>query len=163
MTVIFAIDPGASYCGCAIFADDKLFATATVKVDETRRAYRPSRLSEAVASWYSSVVSEVPVKLVVEHMEIYPRQKEPPNDVLSVQTVTGALLASIRANEYVSPLPKEWKGQLPKAVHHNRLRSKLSPGDAAVEQRCKTDGRRKAQWNDHELDAIGLGLWALKK
>jgi hypothetical protein len=55
-------------------------------------------------------------------------------------------------DEVVLTKPSEWKGQLPKPVVERRLRRLI--GEAACDQ---------LQIKSHAWDAVGIGLWHLKK
>lgn len=50
--------------------------------------------------------------------------------------------------------PQAWKGQVPKTIHHTRIRAAL--GDAEVAHLPRAKGELV-----HVLDAVGIGLWAL--
>lgn len=158
MTTLLAVDPGVTYCGCAVFQNGILFAQYTPKIPkDAPEVDRAFLLKEAIFHTELSLpgVPKVPIDvLVVEGMKIYPPrvQKVPPADILAVQTVVGALL-SMPCGKRLSPVAAEWKGQLVKKVHHARIEGKLS-----ATEKLAAHGA-----SEHAWDAIGLGLWALKR
>lgn len=54
-------------------------------------------------------------------------------------------------------LPREWAGQVPKAIRHRKLLAKLSDAERAV-----LEGWSKSQLVDI-LDAVGIGLYVLNR
>lgn len=155
MTTLLAVDPGVTYCGCAFFKHGSLVLQSTPKIPKTTpEVDRPFLLREAVSLWVHAVHIDRIHVVVVEGMKIYPPriQKVPPADILAVQTIVGALL-SMPCGKRLSPLAAEWKGQLVKKVHHARIEGKLS----ATEKLVAKDA------SEHAWDAIGLGLWGLKR
>jgi hypothetical protein len=54
------------------------------------------------------------------------------------------------------PAPKEWKGQVPKGVFHERIRSRLHKVERDAVAKFSKSRR------SHVLDACGLALWARK-
>lgn len=155
MITLLAIDPGATYCGCAFFTHGNLVAQHTPKILKTTlEVDRAFSLKEAVInSAYFPVIQRIDL-LVVEGMKIYPPriQKVPPADILAVQTIVGAML-SIPCGKRLSPVAADWKGQIVKKVHHARIEGKLSNAEKLVAKDA----------SEHAWDAIGLGLWALKR
>lgn len=111
--------------------------------------------------WY---VASALSKVVIEKPVIYPggRTKNP-NDVLSVAVNAGEwggrYLQQGTTVEYVTPAG--WKGQTPKDVSHARIYGKLTDEEKAV---LDTAGGGLAASKRHNmLDAVGIGLWAVKR
>lgn len=155
MTVLLAIDPGVTYCGCALFRDGILVAQHTPKISkDAPEVNRPFLMQNVVRDWIVETSPAPADLLVIEGMKIYPPriQKVPPADILAVQTIVGALL-SMPCKKRLSPVAAEWKGQLVKKVHHARIEGKLSATEKLAAQGA----------SEHAWDAIGLGLWALKR
>jgi hypothetical protein len=96
-----------------------------------------------------------PEVVVVERMQVYMRGKGDPRDLLALAAIGGGLFRAFGDAEPVGPLPREWKGQVPREVMGNR-----------IEQRLRDQGwwgrvaepRRKANLND-VMHAVGLGFW----
>lgn len=89
-----------------------------------------------------------PERVVVEAQQYY---KGGPNagDLLNLALVAGGAIAEcVRwwpTTTVMVPLPAEWKGQIPKAIHHARIMGRLG---------------LSAEYSIHEFDAIGMALWA---
>lgn len=96
--------------------------------------------------------------LVCEVPEIYPHTPNP-KDVLAVTMVAGAL-CTIPAKKVCTYLPKTWKGQVPKKIHHERLLTEVTASERVVLDAAK----KKYKGLFHNaMDAIGLGIWYLQK
>lgn len=100
--------------------------------------------------------------LAVEMQHFAPGQKARPQDIARLTLISGAALGAILADRYLAPLPVQWKGSVPKKIHHARIARHLGwelrdgvPADPAVRALCE----RETDWK-HALDAIGLALWA---
>lgn len=102
----------------------------------------------------------------IEWPVIYPRSPVPPNDILmlarSAAEIGGALKDRGLHVDYIEP--SSWKGQTPKKVHNARtkakIKAKLSRAEQeAVSRACAAVAPSAAH---NILDAVGLGLWALK-
>jgi len=106
-------------------------------------------------------------QIVIERPWIYPRGKRDHktgldrqinvNDILGLALIVGEIAGSVREThgaEVVYYKPSDWKGQLPKDVHHQRVKIALS---AAEGERVVLPRAKKAQadlW-----DAVGLGQY----
>lgn len=115
------------------------------------------------------------VRAAVEGQTISFRQTKDPSSILHLAHVTGCAVSALRAHTLASvyiPAPREWKGQVPKQIHHQRICERLvwaytlhgtkksgyaSPNDPPVGKHLKP-----SQWK-HVLDAVGLALWAAEK
>lgn len=101
------------------------------------------------------------VVLVIEIPQIYnthEAKKKDPNDLIDLAGVVGAIASKICVG-YVdwSPLPREWKGQLPKEISVKRVEEKLSAKEKIL-----------IKWPAKSLrhnvyDALHLGLTYLAK
>lgn len=108
--------------------------------------------------WISRKLSDMePTLLVCEKPRAYPGQaaKGDPNDLIDLSQTVGACLASCNASFTV--YPSDWKGQLPKEVHHARLQK--HPLWSARAGLCV--GLVSAGLRHNVLDAIGIGVWVL--
>lgn len=144
---LIAIDPGAR-TGIAVFSDsilssayDRAFANTNEEVLVLRdlaTIFKPGR-----------VVIELPV--------VYPikQWKGDPNDLIKVAMHVGIAVAVFSPFWSVElATPRQWKGQRPKAIDNARTLRLLSEDELErIEKKNST----------HALDAIGLGLWALKR
>jgi hypothetical protein len=97
----------------------------------------------------------------MEYPQIYRRERgskgENPNDLLDVACVAGAILATVRALQFYLVYPAAWKGQVPKAIHNERVCKHLAPDELRTLEAAKVPSRLK----NNAIDAIGIGLWYL--
>ncbi len=100
-------------------------------------------------------------KLVIEIPQVYVSSKSrgDPNDLIKVAVQAGEIIGSVRALRVLRVSPREWKGTVPKDVHHARLLSQASVADFAVIEASLAKIPKAKRHN--ALDAYGLGKWAL--
>lgn len=91
--------------------------------------------------------------VVIEEPTIYPHSKARPADVMALQLKVGELKGRFEAAGCRVELvqPRTWKRQVPKPIHHIRIRKALTDAERAL-----VEGQR-----GDVLDAVGLGLWKL--
>lgn len=137
--MVITLDPG-EVTGWAVFTGSRLAHCGT-----TTRAH-------GFRTPYDYATPDV---LVVEMPTVYPDDREKANNLLVLATTVGRYLERwARCPRIVTPRPRDWKGGVPKAIHNSRTVSRLSE----IEQFLL------ANKPDHNmLDAIGLGLWHLKR
>ena len=154
--MILTIDPGFSKSnatGFAVFAGAGLIECG---------AYSPkaesfeARLLEITDWCWRAKARYDLTELVIELPKVYPgpQQKGDPDDIVKLATLCGAIAG--RAPDGVRlrlPRPRDWKGNVPKAIMLARIEAKLHPAERAIFDGAK--GKR-----DAILDAIGIGLWA---
>jgi len=110
--------------------------------------------------------------IAVEGQEIYQGGNSRPKDILMLATVAGACLQWAAAREPAAtylPLPKEWKGSVPKHIHQARILKKLGVESKKMSGYCvpvyppghKFAKIKAGQWK-HIVDAIGLAQFALR-
>lgn len=110
----------------------------------------------------------------VEGQELYVGKTKNPKDILALGQVAGGCVAAFAGLSIIPdlamPLPKEWKGGVPKRIHHARIYGSLGiaykacgtkeNGYAVPLDPVRTIGKvLKSDWK-HIGDAIGLALWA---
>ena len=139
---LIAVDPGKHANAYARFVKGFL-----VGVDKIKHINSPSH-----SHFYG-------YKVVVESQQIYRYMVEDPNDLIAVAHGAGQVMGIVGqiGLEVELVLPSTWKGQVPKDIHHPRIRAKLDSAELAL-----LDGLNKGQLKDI-LDAVGIGLWWLKK
>lgn len=154
---LFAIDPGKNNAGVAYFRNRKLVAAGLI------RASDPLEVIERVLVWgamngigFQGNLLSVHT-LVTEGQQIYPRSPVDPNDLLPLAFVCGGIQAGVFAVRRVMPLPREWKGNVPKDVHVRKTLARLNKQAVAIVD--AVEGPKSLLHNT--IDAIGLGLWAL--
>jgi len=112
--------------------------------------------------------------MAIEGQDVIRGHTKNPADIIKLAQVAGFWAAQRRGNATVHvPEPKEWKGQVPKGVHHKRLcamlglRSKTMGGKHPYECPLNDDGTPRvnlgngivpSDWK-HLLDAFGLAIW----
>lgn len=142
--MILAVDPGKHAQGLAWFYDGKLMSAVYVNNAD---------LVNEIDS-YDSVT-----ELHIERQYL-PKGHPRPMDIVElahgaglVRGVVQALSPSVKVIEH---LPVQWKGNVPKPIMAKRILAKLDPNEVARIQRVG--------YKDHNtLDAIGIGLFALKR
>lgn len=173
MTIGLYIDPGVHALACAKFHAGELVSVAM----EPREAF----IAHGVPCTLDT--------LVIEKMRVYPNKKggEDPNDLIEVTGASYFAEAALVSRggpraQYV--LAADWKGGLKKPIHHRRVWSVLTGREKSVfaigaglevsfvtnkiEIACKSLARTgkvtRYSWEAHNLlDAVGLGLWHLKR
>lgn len=145
--MLLAIDPG-TVTGWALFTSAKRLLACGLNDPSACRWHVPSAFS----------------KVVIERPKIYPggRTKNP-NDVLSVAINAGEWAGRYKHQgceiEYVEP--SGWKGQTPKEIQHRRDWARLSLEEQDV---VSAAGKSMPASKRHNmLDAVGIGLWAVRK
>ena len=156
---IFAVDPGTRLSAWAVFEEDGKGQIGLVRsVAETL----PERVAEMAGALYIEAVKYKATEIVVEMPRVYRtgRQKGDPNDIVDLAFAAGGVSVILSAIENlthsVTPTPREWKGTIPKKIHHARLRAQVPEVIQAIDQIPKS-------LQHNVWDAIGLALWALGK
>lgn len=128
-----AVDPGVNYYAAARFTWKRVTHVLLVKGNE---AVHPQGCG-----------------LVIEMPQVYRTGQARLKDVAELAFSAGAVAA--RYENVVRYLPSEWKGQVPKKLHQERIMAALDPGECEVLDGCKKKDLT------HILDAVGLGLFHL--
>jgi hypothetical protein len=68
--------------------------------------------------------------------------------------VVGVFAQAFRATTHLGVKPREWKGQVPKDVHHARLVKTLTPDELAMVEASAPPSLRH-----NVLDAVGIGRY----
>jgi len=160
--VIIGIDPGLKGHGYAVI--DALSG------ELLRAAFVPNakRGSRGAAAWVPTadrVCNEIGTfkadMIVVEKPRSYAHHPANPNDLIEI-ACAGAYLAAKLQTLSKSPCsvvdvePRTWKGQVPKGVMLERIRSKLTDGELQNVEMPK----QKAYVLD-VFDAVGIAKWAI--
>lgn len=174
--VTVAVDPGVHALGVAVFHDKALFWAGLVKGSRSDGAAAAqgafwALLKElhglGVRQWYQGVV-EWP-----NHDD--ERARHSRESMADLTGVAGAVAALLGMHGTLrSPMPSQWKGQLPKHIHHGRLFGEVvyaarlpavagwAPrGDGVGIDVSRVRWDRSRTENTDIADAIGLGLWAV--
>jgi hypothetical protein len=149
---IMAIDPGED-TGISFFEHSNLVSANLIRVtfggdDQTFEQI------------HSLILHYKPTKGILEMPRIYPYQKAEPNRILSLAVKTGMALAAMRHGKVNVDLvnPHDWKGTVPKKIHNQRVLNALTEKEKELLEKIQPASKRH-----NVIDAIGLGLWYLKR
>ena len=151
MNNVLAVDPGKRHLGWAMLQhNDKLRAGYASSALDPPEAWRD--LAGQIAARHADVV-------VVEQMVDYPgaQRVANPNDLLPLAGLAGAVFATFRADQWLWPTPRRWKGTVPKNVHHKRIWDSLS--EAQARELARVTDHLSAKQTADVLDAVGLAFW----
>lgn len=149
--MLVAIDPGLQ-TGWAIWGIDGL-------VDCGLGDPRTSRSHVVTSRAGVDVIDDV----WIEYQVIYPRSKARPADILKL-TLEAGRWVGVYSTLGVEPhlvKPAEWKGQVPKDIHHARVWAELSEDSRLIVDHAVRGVAASKRHN--VLDAVGLALWASKR
>lgn len=157
MNYVLAVDPGLVVTGLAEFRCGIL--TEVDGVFSTAKQDWPTRL-ERIGNRVTRFVAPKDGWIVMEWPQVYGQggAKASPRALLDVAAAAGAVAASCGLTKCIRVKPAEWKGQVPKESHNERVLARLSQDEKAVFERWVLHGPAKE--ND-VIDAIGIGLWAI--
>lgn len=170
-------DPDLHHSGIAIVENGKLLMVALTSAHHTakgRRAAVENIASAAGIAWPNDEID----RAVIECPQIYRggKNKADPADLINLALVSGGASDLIKriypgaAQGFV--LPQEWKGTIPKMIHHKRICEDLGlkyttdARDTRVIPTWPTDtvviGTITPARAQHVLDACGMAVWASK-
>lgn len=142
---LLAIDPGVKKCGYALFQDRELIECGSIL------ARSVNDVSVVLGS------RDRPDICVIELPQIYPVSKGDPNDLISLAYAVGYYQATVSAETQITVLPRAWKGTVKKEVMGARIESRLTEHERKLVPRL-------AKYRRHDvIDAVGIGLWYLKR
>jgi len=156
---IISIDPGLEKVAFAVWDDAGKLRSAGLVI------YRHGPGKERVEKWrniaeataLTTGLSMGDNRLVAEIPQVYQDKKTDPNDLIDLAGIVGALAGKLSGTVEWSPLPREWKGQIPKEITQKRVLKRLA-----------ADEMERIQWPIKSLahnvyDAIHLGLVYLER
>lgn len=179
MTLFLGIDPDLHHTGIALLDEfGRVLGVECVVLGPKHTGEEAVVLmSRAIGAVIGMINDYKPGvnNVIVEGQTISFRQTADPDSIIKLAHVTGACVGA--ANELLEcavriPKPREWKGQVPKQVHHQRILDRLgwkyelhgSPKNGYAAPTDPPVGRKlKATHWKHVVDAIGLGQWGIKK
>ncbi len=178
MKTALGIDPDVHGCAFAYLTGEEGMCGLQVQIvrqkefkgrDAAIALIQQQAFKEAVELWQPDI-------LVVEGQDVRYTGKTScanPQDVCNLSLIAGAALALSYAPKKYCPLPREWKGTVPKAIKQCRILDALGikyemkggkdpyPVPVDFEQYCI--GKVNAgDWQDL-TDAVGLAAWGLQK
>lgn len=168
---LLALDPSIRSCGLAAFRRGQLVAAKRIvrTSDGADIGARARAMSLDILAWIVEVRLD-PRCFVYEWPQVYKavKSKGDPNDLIALAAVGNGVAVGLHvaaaarniAIEVLTPLPKEWVGELPKVTKGDPW---ASPRGARVASRLTPDERLKVPAQHDVLDGVGLGLWALDR
>ncbi len=146
--MIMAIDPGSTVSGVAILSEGKHRFRMALSL-------RPSKKDpHAITLGVAALIEFFKVKKVYIEKSAFMQGSARGHavaargDLVTLSIFIGRLVQVVEtlgAEAILVPV-STWKGQLPKEVANRRVAMKMQIGPKV--------------FNDHELDALGIGLWA---
>ena len=141
---MISIDPGTKQMGWAYWEDGKLKACGIAQGKDWLATLRD--LPDIVVD-----------KVCVEDQQIYRSSPIDAHSLLAVARVVGGIAILYNPKTLKLIKPRQWKGQLPKAICNKRTINKLSEEEKGI---LNNGGYKKSVL--HNLyDAVGIGLWEL--
>ncbi len=170
------VDPDVHNCAFAFIqqAENEQVPQLTVWVVRQRDGKdRDAAIRMILGKGLDHILSDI---LVVEGQDVRYTGKTSfanPQDICNLALITGAVLALSNASVIYSPLPREWKGTVPKHIKQCRILDELdieyvtkggkSPYPVPVKRHLYEVGHvLESDWKDI-TDAIGLAVWGLEK
>ena len=163
MNYLLTIDPGARYAAWALWD-----AAGLVEARQTPDSNALRTIIQNVAgpthAYVANVVAVQPrspggIDVLVELPQEYADDKEERSkDLFRVAATAGALAFAfdVPGNTVKFVRPPEWKGQVPKRVHHARALTVLS-----AREQSRIYSTPKVHHN--VMDAVAMGLWARRR
>ena len=149
---ILSIDPGKKMCGWAVFHGERL--------SDCGLARTKSECLVGGALDMADQIQEFPDAVAIEKMRVYKSAPINPEHLINISIVSGVMAGAIMAKKsrYLFPYPRDWKKNLPKEECNDKILD-LVPESVAIMDEKKIAKTHR----NHVLDAIGIGLWAVKK
>ena len=162
---VVALDPGLRAPGIAVFdgAGQLRWATCLDIGGKIRGAAQWSKMYEALRHLPWRVA--VNYTMLVEKPQIYEGAPVNTDDLIELSAALGASVAGLYSRlpitKYVTYLPRQWKGQVPKPIHHARIEKRLTTKEYAAMLESTAGVPENLLHN--ALDAVGLGMYYLKR
>lgn len=161
--MIVTIDPGVRFTGVAVWGHfkERYFLHRAHLIKNTAKDLAMSVINVSSDAFIGNYAFEA---VVIELPQVYgvDKSKVDPNDLIAVAAVAGGIMETYARLSNVKHkllvLPAEWKGQTKKVVTKNRCLADLRRRELENVMLVKS-----AKQNENIYDAIGIGLWYLKK
>jgi hypothetical protein len=165
--VLLAIDPGKWKAGAALFSDEGTLLSAKLLSSRSKNPAQAAKEIGDEAAWFcmgqvDTVCCEMP------NIRKRSRQKGDPNDLLYLTLINGAVFTAVEAESRDLVPVNDWKGSIDKEVMAGRITGRWPEGfEPLVAMPAKlsvTELRLLGDEPNHNvLDAVGIGLWKLKR
>lgn len=155
--MILSIDPGLRTTGVALWQNSLLVEAKLLQGDKKANG---SEAWRAIGYALIPMVNALVERVIVELPQVYvaSRSKADPNDLIQLAAVVGTIGGMLRDVPMQTVLPRQWKGNIDKAIMVERIQSKLSAKEKGVVKLPSAKSLSHNVW-----DAIGVGLWYLKR
>jgi hypothetical protein len=155
MTHLVSLDPGLRGCGVAWWHANGSLAHVAYLHNSVKKGDGPAAwmgYDWITGFWYTTKVEH----FISEVPQVYRAgaSKGDPDDLIQLAGVVGVFSALFSATTYTGVKPREWKGQVPKDVHHARLVKTLTPEELAMVEASAPPSLRH-----NVLDAVGIGRY----
>lgn len=168
--LVLAIDPGVRGCGVALFEHNFLIRAAYIKNLPFKCEARAAEAADMAGEIRFEFPNIIRLNVIIEWPQIYAgairagKSKVDPNDLLALTAVAGAIAARYNGSNILTVRPREWKGQMTKAVTEYRILDRLEGSEIDVLTLAK---REAGSFAHNIVDAVGIGLcyvgrWSLK-
>jgi hypothetical protein len=137
--ILYALDPGEC-TGHAWFREGVLQWAGVVSLSDPVLG-RPDRLVIEIPNAHESKGKE--------------RSKRDPQAIITLAITCGQWIRHVSAPDTVRVFPSVWKGQVPKAVHNQRVLACLTPDERQLIPALAASKLHNV------IDAVGLGLFNL--
>jgi hypothetical protein len=162
--VVIGIDPGLKGHGYAMLdaLNGELLTAGFV-----RRSTKTNRGAKVWASLASSLVSSLGLyradTVMVEQPRAYAHHPADPNDLIEIACAGTYAAAAVVAGSrspctFCSVEARRWKGQVPKDIMVNRIRSKLTEAEVS-----RIDLPASKSYHPDVFDAVGIAKWAVSE
>lgn len=162
--ILLAVDPGLLHPAAALFDNGELQKASRVKIPKGITTKTPIlERCQAIALAILDYVNVIPDRgdiICTEYPQIYTQDKSKgdPNQLIPLACI-GACLSGLCCNaKILSPKPKDWTGNVPKADSGDPWDS---PRGQRIFSRLSVDERSRIIVSHDSLDSVGIGLWAL--
>jgi hypothetical protein len=172
---VLGIDPDLHSTGWAVYDGKEVVAVGCIKVPRklTGMGAIGTMMMAAKGECWGGVVDV----LVVEGQELYLGNTKNTRSILDLAlcagTIMGVVYTGSGAKYVLCPKPAEWKGQVPKHIHHRRILDGLGVAYALVGTTVVPEKTslhllpggatlKNGDWK-HVTDAIGLAIWGAEK
>ena len=173
--IVLGIDPGLHECAYAMVSYDVgVYCLEYVTMLRGKKGLKQSKAAVDMAWWLmnsDNLEFENRDAVIIEDQEITytTSQGARPQDIRCLSLVTGALLAKYSCDNIIFPKPAEWKGQISKEVHHQRIAAKLHIDIMITKDKILPigisslhNGVNPGDWY-HLWDAAGLAIYGIEQ
>ena len=144
--MMMSVDPGTKATGWAVWEDRAMVLCGLARGRNWLQTVRAMPRIEVTDLW-------------LEDQQIYRNSGVDAHSLLAVSRVVGAVAFHVPAKKVELVRPATWKGQVPKEICNRRTYSRLTPSEKILVELANCSESLK----HNLLDAVGIGLWAIKR